>query len=142
MNRHRTTRYRFTGSALPRTRRWSLGLAAIVMLTTLLAVTGTASAGTAKSSSSSTVYSAAHAQYGPQHVVTPQASKPPVSGVLHAQAAKPKVHAVVAKTVPAQKVSGTLPFTGVSLLGALLFGLAMVALGVILRRQPSRSSDK
>ena len=142
MNRHRKTSYRFTGSELPRTRRWSLGLAATVMLTTLLAVTGTAAAGTAKSSSPSAVYSAAHAQYGPQHIVKPTLAPKIASGVLNAQAAKPKVHAVAAQPLPAQKVSGTLPFTGVSLLNFLLIGLATIALGIILRRQSSRSSGK
>lgn len=72
-------------------------------------------------------HSSASDQYGPKpSKVTP--SKP----------AKPKPHGAVAAAVsPAQ--SGTLPFTGLSLLGTFVVSLALIGLGVALRRRERRS---
>lgn len=61
--------------------------------------------------------------------VTKTVVKPTVkTQVLAARATKPT-------TTPS---SGTLPFTGFSLIGTLVFALALIALGVFLRRRESR----
>jgi hypothetical protein len=50
---------------------------------------------------------------------------------------KPHVAGAVATLKPAVK-SGTLPFTGFSLLGTVVIGLALVGLGVLFRRREAR----
>jgi hypothetical protein len=50
---------------------------------------------------------------------------------------KPHVAGAVASVKPAVK-SGTLPFTGFSLLGTVVLGLGFVGLGVLLRRREAR----
>ncbi len=60
------------------------------------------------------------------------AAKPIVKGVAITKASKPK-------PPPAQTVtSGTLPFTGLSLVGTLALGGALVGVGIALRRRESR----
>ncbi len=68
-----------------------------------------------------TVRSASDDQYKP----TPEAPKPHLRGVARAQSAG----------VAAAVQSRSLPFTGFSLLGTVLAGIALLTLGIVLRRR-------
>ncbi len=75
------------------------------------------------------VHSSAGDQYDTVKTVT--------KTVTRVKTVKPHVAGAVASVKPAVK-SGTLPFTGLSLLGTVVFGLALVGLGVLLRRREAR----
>lgn len=111
-------------------RRFAGGTATLVVA--LLVLSGSASASTSSAKSHSTVYSAAHSQYGNAHVLKPT--------VLGTSKTKPSA-APAAKPLATTKSAGTLPFTGLSLLKVLLVALGMLVLGVMLR-QPLRSRKR
>jgi hypothetical protein len=77
-------------------------------------------------------YSSAADQYGTVKTVTKTVTKPKVkTKVLGTRA--------TLKPTKATKAKNTLPFTGFSLLGTVLLGLALVGLGIFLRRREARS---
>jgi hypothetical protein len=121
-----------------RTRCFACSALTATVLFACFALTGTASAASSTSSSHATVYSAAHAQYG-----NPKVLKPAVGGSVAPSGTKPaSVSAAHTPPLTNTRTAGALPFTGISLLIVLFVGLGMLALGVILRRQSSRSSDR
>jgi hypothetical protein len=75
------------------------------------------------------VHSAAGAQYDSVKTVT--------KTVKTVKTVKPHVAGAVASAKPAVK-AGTLPFTGFSLLGTVVVGLALVGFGLLLRRREAR----
>jgi hypothetical protein len=62
----------------------------------------------------------------------PPKKKPPVFK-------PPERHAVHAANKIAGRTGGTLPFTGLSLLGTLVLSVALIGLGIVLRRRERRS---
>ena len=78
-------------------------------------------------------YSSASDQYGTVQTVIKTVTKPTV---------RTKVIGVTATIKPAAatKAAGTLPFTGFSLVGTVVLGLALIGFGVFLRRREAGSS--
>jgi hypothetical protein len=119
-------------------------LAAAGLASVLFVLAGTASAATMSGKAphaTSSGVTAADDQYSSQHVVTP----PKHTGTAPATSSNTSPSGNSApftppKTTTTASAANTLPFTGVGLLKVVLVGIALLGLGVLLRRWPARSS--
>ena len=102
----------------------------VLVLGTFVALEGVAMAATGKTVSqvNRQSHSAASDQYRTHKTIKP-------APIAHVKIVKPKAQVAGATT---HIKSGTLPFTGFSLLASVVIGVGLVGLGFVLRRRDSR----